>query len=73
MKKYILTMIFALLGLTMMAQNLTVKGVVTSKTDGEPLIGATVRVQGTSQGTATDIDGNYTLNNVPASATLIFN
>ncbi|MDE6769298.1 MAG: TonB-dependent receptor [Muribaculaceae bacterium] len=73
MKKYILTMIFALLGLTVMAQNLTVKGVVTSKTDGEPLIGATVRVQGTSQGTATDIDGNYTLNNVPASATLIFN
>ena len=66
-------MIFALLGLTVMAQNLTVKGVVTSKTDGEPLIGATVRVQGTSQGTATDIDGNYTLNNVPASATLIFN
>ncbi len=73
MKKYILTMILSLLGLTAMAQSLTVKGVVTSKTDGEPLIGATVRVQGTSQGTATDIDGNYTLTNVPSNATLIFN
>ena len=57
----------------MMAQNITVSGVVTSKTDGEPLIGATVRVKGTNQGTATDIDGNYTLPNVAKNATLIFN
>ncbi len=36
----------------------TVKGVVTD-TDGEPLIGATVQVEGTSTGVSTDIDGNF--------------
>ncbi len=73
MKKYILTLCLALIGLSAMAQNIAVRGQVTSKADGEPLIGATVRVQGTNQGTATDIDGNYTLNNVDPKATLIFN
>lgn len=73
MKKYILTLCLALIGLTAMAQNITVTGTVTSKTDGEPLIGATIRVQGTNQGTAADIDGNYTLSNVAKNATLIFN
>ena len=73
MKKYILTLCLALISISVMAQNITVHGTVTSKTDGEPLIGATVRVQGTNQGTATDIDGNYSLNNVASNATLIFN
>lgn len=36
-----------------------VTGQVTSATDGEPLIGATVKVAGTSTGTVTDFDGNY--------------
>ncbi|MDE6560876.1 MAG: TonB-dependent receptor [Muribaculaceae bacterium] len=39
----------------------TVKGNVVDES-GEPLIGVTVRVDGTSIGTATDIDGNYTIN-----------
>lgn len=39
----------------------TVKGTVTDDT-GEPLIGVTVRVDGTSIGTATDLDGNYSIN-----------
>ena len=30
--------------------------------NGEPVIGATVIVQGTSNGTITDFDGNFTLN-----------
>jgi iron complex outermembrane receptor protein len=42
-----------------------VKG--TAKDDnGEPLIGATILLVGSSRGTATDFDGNYTLENVPA-------
>lgn len=48
---------------------LTVKGNVTDAQK-EPLIGATVIVQGTSNGTVTDIDGNYVLNNVPSNGTL---
>ena len=40
----------------------TVTGVVTSEADKQPVIGATVMVQGTSTGTATDFDGKYTIN-----------
>lgn len=42
---------------------MTVKGVVTDQT-GEPIIGASARVQGTTNGTITDFDGNFTINNV---------
>lgn len=40
--------------------------------DGNPLPGVTVVIKGTTQGTITDIDGNYSLNNVPDDATLVF-
>lgn len=40
----------------------TVTGVVTSEADKQPVIGATVMVQGTGTGTATDFDGKYTIN-----------
>ena len=43
---------------------ITVSGTVTLQSDGEPLTGVSVRLKGTSQGVATDIDGNYSL---PAS------
>ena len=48
---------------------ITVQGLVKDAT-GEGVIGATIRVVGTSLGTATDFDGNFTLENVPAGATL---
>ncbi|MDR0421495.1 MAG: SusC/RagA family TonB-linked outer membrane protein [Proteiniphilum sp.] len=54
------------------AQNITINGKVTDA-NGEPVIGATVVVQGNaSHGTVTDIDGNYSLSNVPGNATLQF-
>ena len=41
----------------------TVTGTVTSESDGEPLIGVTIKVQGVgSAGTITDFDGNYSIN-----------
>ena len=43
------------------AQTLTVTGVVTSKDDGQPVIGATIQVKGTTAGTITDFDGNYSI------------
>lgn len=43
------------------AAPITVKGTVTSAADGEPLVGVTVLVKGTSAGTSTDIDGNYVI------------
>lgn len=43
-------------------QSLLVSGIVTSSTDGEPLIGVTVQIRGTNIGSITDIDGKYTVN-----------
>ena len=45
------------------------KGVVLSE-NGEPIIGASVKVKGTKNGVVTDIEGNYTLNDVPAGSTI---
>ncbi len=50
------------------AQTLKVTGVVISEEDGQPVVGASVLVKGTSQGTITDMNGNFTLPNVPSSA-----
>ena len=49
----------------------TVTGTVTDK-KGEPQSGVSVTVRGTKNATATDSKGNYTLNNVPADAVLVF-
>lgn len=46
---------------------ITVKGTVTDK-DGEPLMGASLIVVGDTNGTSTDLDGNYTLTNVKENA-----
>lgn len=44
----------------------TVKGKVTDKADGEGVYGASVTVAGTTIGTATDMNGNFTISGVPA-------
>ena len=46
---------------TLAAQNRTVSGTVTSAENGEPLVGATVMGVGTTVGTTTDMDGEFTL------------
>ncbi len=51
-------------------QNRTIRGTVTDS-KGEPLIGVTIQVQGASIGAVTNVDGNYSLNNVPADAILV--
>lgn len=57
--------------LCIMAQNITVEGIVRDSS-GESLPGVTVTVKGTSSGTITDLDGNFSLMNVPPDATLSF-
>ena len=42
-------------------QPITVTGKVFTETDDEPVVGASIVIDGTSIGTATDLDGNYTL------------
>ena len=68
-KQLFLMPFFVLLGLLAHGQ---ISGTVTSQDDGMPLPGVTVLVSGTSQGTATDFDGNYILENVSGDATLVF-
>ena len=50
------------------AQNQTVTGVVISEEDGQPVIGASVRVENTQLGAITDVDGKFRISNVPSSA-----
>ena len=53
------------------AQNITVKGVVTDASNGEPLSGAAILVKGTPAGTVADNDGRYSIS-VSPDATLGF-
>lgn len=66
-----LTLVALLMAIPAFAQNVDVTGTVLD-TNGEPLIGVTVMVSGTSNGTATDLDGNYELKNVPSKGKLVF-
>lgn len=62
-----LTCLFASIGL-ITAQISQVTGIVKSAEDGEPIIGATILVEGTSIGTVTDLDGKFIISNLPSSA-----
>ena len=52
-------------------QESTITGLVTDS-DGTPLLGATVQVEGTTVGVTTDFDGNYTINVPESGSNLIF-
>lgn len=47
----------------------TISGIVTDD-KGEPIIGASILVKGTTNGTISDFEGNYSLSDVPASSTV---
>ena len=62
MEKRLMTFIACLfLSLEMALAQTQVSGKVTSAEDGEPIIGASIKVEGTNTGTVTDIDGNFSL------------
>lgn len=70
MEKRLMTFIACLfLSLGMALAQTQVSGKVTSAEDGEPIIGASVKVVGTKTGAVTDIEGNFSLN-APAGAKL---
>lgn len=52
-------------------KTVTITGCVTEE-DNTPLIGVTVLIKGSTSGTITDIDGNYSLDNVTPGQTLVF-
>ncbi|MBD8348833.1 SusC/RagA family TonB-linked outer membrane protein [Dysgonomonas sp. HGC4] len=62
LKKTLFIMFLSLTSITLLAQQIkTISGVVTDATTGETLIGVAIIEPGTSNGTASDLDGNYTL------------
>ena len=65
-----LTSVDSNLGFSAMAQTNKVTGVVRDA-NGDPLIGATVKVKGTTRGTATDIDGKYSIVASPGNTLVI--
>lgn len=65
-----MTLLMGLIAFSISAQTIEVSGIITDDT-GLEVIGATVIVQGdASHGTITDLDGKYTLSNVPADGSL---
>src|SRR5690606_41847091 len=54
------------------AQDRQVSGRVTSQDDGTPVPGVNVVVEGTTRGTTTDVNGNYTIQLGPNENTLVF-
>lgn len=68
-RKFFFLMVGLLFSVGLNAQTITVSGVV-SDPSGEPLIGASILAQGTTVGTSTNIDGEYTINVAP-EATLV--
>ena len=70
MKKAILGFVLGLFSIVSFAQSIAVEGIVVSKTDGFPVIGAAViPTDNISEGTATDIDGKFQLT-VPSSTSV---
>ena len=68
-KRLMLLMAYLMIGIGLAtAQVSKVTGLVISEEDGLPVVGASVLVKGTTVGTVTDIDGKFTINNVPSSA-----
>ncbi|MDR0421507.1 MAG: TonB-dependent receptor [Proteiniphilum sp.] len=68
-RKLIIFLTLFFVGTGIIVAQIQVRGTVADET-GEPVIGATVQVKGTSQGTVTDIDGNFNLS-APSGGTLV--
>ena len=69
MRSFLIVVLTLVIGFGVNAQNYSVKGNVKDAT-GEPIIGASVLLQGTKTGVATDFDGNFTIQ-APANGTLV--
>lgn len=68
---FLLIAVMSVCSMSAFAQTTTVKGQLVDSETGEPLVGAAVMVEGTTQGSVTDIDG-YFKQAVAPNATLVF-
>lgn len=71
-KTLLLLFVCLFVGISHAQAQVTVKGTVISSENNEPVIGASVLVKGTTNGTITDINGQFTLTNIsPTNKTII--
>lgn len=70
MKRILSLFSLLLMVVALHAQQFRISGTVTDQKTGEPVIGASVVIQGTTYGVITDMDGNFTLNNASKGKTL---
>lgn len=66
----VICMLFVVVG-NVLAQSITVTGIVTDKNDGSPIIGVSILEKGTNNGTVTDTNGKYSIN-TSKGKTLVF-
>ena len=66
MKKYFLIISFFFFGVYSFAQTGTIRGFVSDKNTGEPIMFCNVTIDGTSRGSQTDLNGMYTLARIPS-------
>lgn len=64
----LLVCLFTSIGLMIAQTPKKVTGIVISEEDDQPVVGATVLIKGTTLGTVTNMDGQFSLENVPSSA-----
>ena len=69
MKRFLLAVTLAVSAITLMAQGV-VTGKVVDADNGEGLPGATIRVEGTTLGTISDVNGEFSLN-VPSRGSVL--
>lgn len=70
-KRIYIIILFCIAAIPMLAQNMQVSGVITEADTKDPLIGVTIQIKGTTSGTVSDLDGQYTIN-VDKGKTLVF-
>ncbi|MDG1572244.1 TonB-dependent receptor [Robiginitalea sp. M366] len=70
--KQTLFLIFAFLTFGLQAQEIQIQGVVLDAISSEPLPGVNVIVKGTTRGTATDFDGNFSLSGLAQGEVVVF-
>jgi len=72
MRKQISLFIFLLFTVYSFGQSITVKGVITDESTGDPLPGVNIIVKNSSIGSQTDFDGKYSIPNVTTGAVLVY-
>lgn len=72
MRSLFITLMLIMFSFNAAAQDGALKGNVSSASDGEPLIGVSVVVKGTSRGGVTDFDGNYSISGLKKGDVIVF-